>query len=453
MAASATPRNAEAPVVAVATSGGRDSIALLHATARAAAAMGLRAAALHVHHGLQPDADAWVARVRAQCRRWRARGLPVDFHWRQLEGRPSPGESVEAWARRGRYAALAEMARAAGASLVLLAHHRRDQAETFLLQALRGAGPAGLAAMPRLAQRDGLTWARPWLNASDAAIDAYAHRHRLRGVEDPSNADPAFARSRLRRDVMPALRAAFPDAELALANAAQRAHEARECLGEIAAADVAAIRDADGALVVARWQALPPARAALALRAWLHEAIGRGAPQTLVQRLSRELAAAGAARWPAPGGVLERHRGRLRLVPTPAAPAAPAVALQIARAGTVDVPAWGGRLRLRRVVAGGVALARLQRCELRPRTGGERFQCAPGATPRGLKKQFQAAGVAPSARAVPLLWADGELVAVPGLGVDARARAPAGVPQVAVEWIGPAPPAAARASGRRRSPR
>src|SRR5262249_37298193 len=148
---------------------------------------------------------------------WAAEGRPIGFACTRLAGRPAPGESVEAWARSERYAALAEMARAEGASLVLLAHHRRDQAETVGLQALRGAGAAGLAAMPRVVQRGGLSWARPWLAQAPGAIDAYVELHGLGFVVDPSNADPRHARSRLRTSVMPALREAFPDAEVALA--------------------------------------------------------------------------------------------------------------------------------------------------------------------------------------------------------------------------------------------
>lgn len=105
--------------VAVAASGGRDSTALLHATVRQAKALGVAVAALHVHHGLMPGADGWLQQVRRQARRFGAR-----FAFERLQGTPGPGESVEAWARRHRYEALARLARAEGCALVLLAQHR-----------------------------------------------------------------------------------------------------------------------------------------------------------------------------------------------------------------------------------------------------------------------------------------------------------------------------------------
>src|SRR6185369_13650037 len=112
---------------------------------------GIEVVALHVHHGLMPQADAWVQSAVRLCARWQAAGWPLRLRWHRLDSTPAQGDSVEAWARRERYAALAQMAREEGASLVLLAQHRRDQAETVLLQALRGGGPRGLAAMPRSA--------------------------------------------------------------------------------------------------------------------------------------------------------------------------------------------------------------------------------------------------------------------------------------------------------------
>lgn len=305
-AGSATPR-----AVGVAASGGRDSTALLHATARAGQALGVAVHALHVHHGLVDGADAWLAAVRAQARRW-----GCGFRTCRLEGAPARGESVEAWARRERYRALAAMAAEAGCTLVLLGQHRRDQAETVLLQALRGGGPAGLAAMSSRAERGGVVWARPWRDHPREAIEAYLRRHRLRWVEDPSNADARFARNRLRQQVWPALLQAFPDAEAQLAASARRSAEASAALDEWAHQDLQGCVDDTGGLVVAPWCGLSPARRALALRAWLAGQAGlyAGVPDSLVQRLQAELPGArGASRWPASGGFLTLRRGVLRL--------------------------------------------------------------------------------------------------------------------------------------------
>jgi len=293
------------PSVAVAASGGRDSTALLHATAHEARRLGVAVVALHVHHGLMPGADAWLERVRRQAKRLGAR-----FAFERLQGAPAPGDSVEAWARRHRYEALARLARAEGCDLVLLAQHRRDQAETFLIQALRGGGAAGLAAMPRAVQRDGLTWARPWLGCPREAIDAYLRRHRLRHAEDPSNVDRRFARARL-RSLWPALTAAFPDAETTLARAAQRAAADAALVAEVAAADLSALGAQGRALPVAAWGALSPARRMAVLRLWLASVLPMPVPETLVRRLCDELPGRHRARWPAGEGDLVLARGRL----------------------------------------------------------------------------------------------------------------------------------------------
>lgn len=296
---------AEPPRVAVAASGGRDSTALLHCTLSASRLLGVQVFALHVHHGLLPQADDWLAHVRSQARRWGA-----GFDSRRLAGRPAKGESVEAWARRGRYGALADMAVAAGCTLVLLAHHRRDQAETVLLQALRGAGAAGLAAMPRSARRDGLTWARPWLEQPREAVEAYVRRHRLRYVDDPGNEGTDYTRSRLRAQVWPVLAAAFPAAEAGLRHTAERAGDERALLDEVAAADLAAACEGP-ALRRDALCALSPARRRNLLRHWLRTTLPLPAPETLVRRLADELPATLHARWPAPAGELALRRGRL----------------------------------------------------------------------------------------------------------------------------------------------
>jgi len=422
----------DAPRVAVAASGGRDSTALLHCTARAAAALGVQVTALHVHHGLRPEADDWLRQVQTQCRRW---GVP--FMSRRLQSAPARGESVEAWARRERYLALAEMARQAGCGLVLLAHHRRDQAETWLLQALRSAGPAGLAAMPLEAVREGLVWARPWLAQPRTAIEAYVRRHRLRYVDDGSNADARFARNRLRAVVWPALVQAFADAETSLAGAAVRAQEAAALAAEVAAADLPLLRQG-AALCLERWLALGPARRRNALRAWLAQALPAAVPESLVERLCSELPDMRAGRWPAPAAELRLHRGRLavhRPCPPGGAPAESLV-VDLDRVGDWPLPPWRGRFIIAWAREGGVLPAALHRAVVRPRSGGERFRLAPNATARSLKKQFQASGRAAWEREGPLLYtAAGELLFVPGLGIEAGQCALPGQPQLTVAWV------------------
>lgn len=428
------------PAVAVAFSGGRDSLALLHATCRAAAACGVQVVALHVHHGLQPEADDWVRQAHRLCQRWRRSGWPVHLRWARLAGQPAPGDSVEAWARAGRRALLAAMAREEGATLLLLAQHRRDQAETVLLQALRGGGPAGLAAMPRSALRDGLTWARPWLGQPREAIEAYVRRHRLTAVEDPSNADPRWARSRLRLQVWPALTQAFADAEVALSSVAQRAQEAQAALAELALLDLAGLVDSAGGLQVAGWRRLSPARQANALRAWWATQAGRGPSGTLVARLLAEVPGRGTGVWPAGGGLSCRlFGGALRCEPAwppgqDAGADGPACVLDLSAPGRHRLPGWSGVIETLPCAASGVAPDRLRQVSLAARQGGERFLCQPGRMPRSLKLQYQAAGVPAWVRHGPLLWSDGQLLFVPGLGIDARAWVPAGMAQMALHW-------------------
>jgi tRNA(Ile)-lysidine synthase len=441
-----------AAAVAVAYSGGRDSTALLHATLRAAMALGLQVHALHVHHGLSRHADAWLQHCQRRCRAWAARGWPVQLHHERLQLAPARGDSIEALARTERYAALERMARGQGCGLVLLAHHGEDQAETFLLQALRGAGAAGLSAMPAQAVRSGITWCRPWLEQPRSAIEAYVRRHRLTWVEDDSNTDARFARNRLRTQVWPVLRQAFPDAAHALGDAARWAQDAAACLAALAQADLAAVQEPvatgraggepEHALNLTALFELGAPRGRNALRAWLQARLGHAAPAALVQRLWLELPHPGPARWAAgPAGELRRYRGRLRwaaAVPpawAEAMPAAgPGLELQVMQPGPVPVPQWGGTLVVRPVQEGGVALAALRQLQLRPRQGGEQFQCHAGSTPRSLKKQYQALGVPAWERGGPLVYGGGHLLFVPGLGMDARALAGRGEPQVALAW-------------------
>jgi len=418
MAASATPRIAESDVVAVAFSGGLDSTALLHVATRS----GARVLALHVHHGLQPQADDWAAHCEGVAREFGA-----DFACTRLSGAPGRGDSIEAWAREGRHRALHDMAVAAGADLLLLAHHRRDQAETFLLQAMRGAGTAGLAGMPRAQWRDGLCWARPWLEQPRELIQAYAERHGLRWIEDPSNADTRHARNRLRQAIWPA----FPAAEVGLAQSARWAQQAQVLAAEVAAEDLARLAT-PARLDLAALSHLSPARASNALRAWLAQRTI--APASLVERLLAEWRPGKTLSWPAPGGELHAYRDGLHWAQASVESPPPAT-IDLSHPGLHPQPGWHGAW-LVETAGSGVSPARLASLTQRARAGGEQFQRAPKSAPRSLKKACQEAGLAPWRRGGPLLFdGEGRLIAVAGLGMDARAFADQDEPRLALSWL------------------
>lgn len=418
MAASATPRPAESDVVAVAFSGGLDSTALLHAATRS----GAHVLALHVHHGLQPQADDWAAHCEHVAGEFGAA-----FACTRLSGAPARGDSVEAWAREGRHRALHDMAVAAGADLLLLAHHRRDQAETFLLQAMRGAGTAGLAGMPRAQWRDGLCWARPWLEQPRELIQAYAGQHGLHWIEDPSNADARYARNRLRQTLWPA----FPAAEAGLAQAARWAQQAELLAAEVAADDLVTLATPDR-LDLAALANLSPARASNVLRAWL--APHTAAPASLVARLLTEWRPGQTLSWPAPGGVLHAYRDGLHWAEASIEPP-PTSTLDLSRPGLHRQPGWHGAW-LVEPTGSGISPARLASVTQRARAGAEQFQRAPASLPRSLKKACQEAGLPPWRRGGPLLFdAEGRLIAVAGLGMDARAFADQDEPQLALSWL------------------
>ncbi|RZJ12863.1 MAG: tRNA lysidine(34) synthetase TilS [Rubrivivax sp.] len=419
MAASATPRIAENDLVAVAFSGGLDSTALLHVATRS----GARVLAFHVHHGLQPQADDWAA----HCERV-AGESGAAFACTRLSGSPGRGESVEAWARDGRYRALHDMAAEAGADLLLLAHHRQDQAETFLLQAMRGAGTAGLAGMPKLQWRDGVCWARPWLDQPRELIRAYAEHHQLSWIEDPSNADGRYARNRLRQTLWPA----FPAAETGLAQAARWAQQADALAAEVAVEDLTKVASPER-LDLTAWAQLSPARARNALRAWV--APHTVAPASLVERLMTEWRPGATLSWPAPGGTLHVYRDGLYWTNASAEALPPPSVVDLSTPGVHPQSGWGG-VWLVHPASPGIDSRRLTRVHQQGRIGGEQFQHAPQSTPRSLKKACQAAGLPPWRRSGPLLFdSDGRMLAVAALGMDARAFAEEDVPRLAVRWL------------------
>ena len=229
-------------VVLVAVSGGPDSMALLHVLAGLRSGPrsrhGFTLAAHGVDHGLRAAAAAELD-VAADF----ARALDVPFTRSALH--VPPGSNLQARARAARYDALEAAMRSTGAARIATAHHATDRAETVLLRLLRGAGPAGLAVLPpRAGDR-----IRPFIRAESAAIRAHVDRHRIPFADDPSNADPRFARTRVRHEVLPLLRALSPaiDAHLcALADQLLAYHATSPCETDADAPDPTAPGAADG---------------------------------------------------------------------------------------------------------------------------------------------------------------------------------------------------------------
>ena len=397
----------------VALSGGRDSVVLLHALSRMATDdLPLTLTALHVHHGISPNADAWADFCRRFCEQ-----LNVPLEIVRVDVPRDSGEGLEAAARRQRHAVFAKV----DADALALAHHRDDQSETVLLNLLRGAGIAGAAGMLAVRpQASGPALIRPLLDTPRSLIEAYAEACGLAWIDDESNDDTHFRRNFLRRDILPRLDEKFPGARQSLARAAAHFAEGAGLLDELAALDFAALATPDGRLGLAGVNALTPARARNLLRyAWV--AAGFRAPETrwideALKQLA-ETAASSETCLATPDGELHVYRGEVHIVPH--RPPVPHEPLPWRGEETLD---WaGGKVRFEPQSGGGFRRSLLDEggLFLQPRLGGERLQPYPKCPRRNLRNLLQEAGIPPWERErLPYLWQAGKLVWVGGLGVD-----------------------------------
>ena len=217
------------PAVVIAVSGGPDSVALMWLLARwrNALARGPRLVAVTVDHGLRPEAAAEAREVKRLAKTLALAHRTV--HWTG----DKPKNGLPAAARKARYSLLAESARAVGATCILTAHTRDDQAETLLMRLLRGSGIAGLSAMARSTERDGLALARPLLDVAKSQLTATLKRAKIDFADDPTNRDMAFTRPRLRA-LLPKLAAEGGDTRMLarLAGRLARANAALELFAD-----------------------------------------------------------------------------------------------------------------------------------------------------------------------------------------------------------------------------
>ncbi|USX12454.1 tRNA lysidine(34) synthetase TilS [Oxalobacteraceae bacterium OTU3CAMAD1] len=435
--------------IAIALSGGLDSSALLHLAHAYAQAHGVVLVAFHIHHGLSPNADAWQTHCEQACA-----VLGVTFEARRVELVRKEKTGTEEAARKSRYAALGALCREHGVQLLFTAHHQDDQAETVLLQLLRGSGTAGLSGMdaanaaPDLLANPDLVMVRPLLPASRKQLAAYVAEHGISHINDESNDDPRFARNALRHKVMPALADAFPGFQERFARSAQHAQSAQRLLTELAQQDLAMCLDGD-CIVIAKLRTLSTDRSYNLLRYWFGTRdLRMPSAAWLSEMLTQLLEARDGAQLLVthPDCHVRRHRDRLHLTPKLADlegtredefDQTPGTSFVWTGESAMAFPAYGGVLHFD-VADAGAGLdpewLRGQKLVIEFRRGGERLKPAHNRPTRGLKYHYQALGIPAWERGrLPLVRADKQMLFAAGIGMDCN-QLTEGAERIALRW-------------------
>ncbi len=397
----------------IAFSGGLDSMVLLHSMASLRADLpGVALQAVHIDHGLHPESPDWSCWCVAQ-----AEAVAVPCEVVAVEVAREKGASLEAQARDARYAAFATHVKPG--DCLLTAHHADDQAETLLLQLLRGAGVHGLAAMPFTAPFAGGVLARPLLDFTRAQLAGYAVDHGLQWLDDPANENTGFDRNYLRHNVMPVLRDRWPAVAATVGRSAGHCANAARLLDEVAARDMLHVADENGALCIDRLRDLPGERQCHLLRHWLRTLQLPVPRQTRTEQIIIQMLGADVDRYPLvawPGAEVRRYRDRLYAMP----PLTPHDARRQLRWDIVvplELPWLAQRVVAVADVGNGLSV---RLCEAAPvtirfRQGGEMCRPSGSRHHKALKKLFQEYGLPAWERdRVPLIYLDEQLAAVGG---------------------------------------
>lgn len=413
--------------VAVALSGGLDSSLLLELAARFCRERGRKLHAFHIHHGLSPNADEWLAHCERQ-----AASLGAQFDAIRISVEETARHGVEHAARTARYEALGQLCRRHRVRLLLTAHHQNDQAETVLLQLFRGTGLRGLGGMAEAHDAhallgDGLCLGRPLLECSRAELEGAATALHVPHIVDESNADTRYRRNAIRHEIAPGIERSFPAFAATLARSSLHWQAAQRLLDDLAEIDSAHCAEGD-ALRLDRMAQLSTDRIDNLLRHWI---IGQGAVQppsaAQLAQLREQLLHAGAGAHPSLelcGLRLQRH-GALLVAMPPVSGALPPQEIVIQWRGEreIDVPEWHGALLFEPGAGKGLCPLRLQAwpMRLRPRGGGERLKPDLQRPSRTLKNLYQESALPAQQRPwLPLAYVSDALVFAAGLGMDAR---------------------------------
>jgi tRNA(Ile)-lysidine synthase len=419
-------RTGAPPQLAIALSGGLDSVVLLDSICRLHQAHTTksdkpRIFAFHIHHGLQKAADEWLLFCEALAKKYK---IGFDFRLLHIDTKLTPG-NIEARARAARYEALTELCVYHGIEDLLLAHHQNDQAETVLLQLMRGAGVAGLSGMPEsrmLAssqeRASSITLWRPLLHLRRQELESYAREHKLKWIEDPSNRNSKYRRNAVRKSILPKLESIQPGATVNLARSAEVLAQAQQLLDRLAQQDGKKMLKLKNNTVSVQplldLHASDSAAANNVLRYWLKVA---GLTMPSHERLQgwwldlQQARSDAKLEWFHDEHSIRLWRGQLQI----SASVNPEESVQ-GEWTFVSVSA--------RSLQGGLPAAWLTKAkktgaiEFRQRSGAERLQVVASGPRKTLKNLYQENAVPPWKRQAPLLYIDGELVAVAGVGVS-----------------------------------
>ena len=410
----------------IAFSGGLDSTALLHALAEIRQQHGKSLCAVHVDHRLHPDSGNWAR----HCRRIAER-FGVEYECERVEVDLESGLGPEAAAREARYAALAR--HVDSTDWLLSAHHRDDQAETLLINLLRGSGPAGVAGIPAVRRFVDAWLVRPLLYISHDALRRYASANELDWLDDPSNEESQFDRNYLRNEVMPVIEGRWPDAALRLAKSAALSRESAELLAELADTDLERIATDIGRLDVRTLSELSPERQRNALRRAVDRAGLPPVPSSQMHSIVEQLVPARDDAMPLVewrGGQARRFQNRLYLLAD-----LPGVDFSGQSLGreSVSLGSGLGSLVLEQTTGDGLSETCIRAgLTLRQRQGGEEIKPLGHKHTRRLKKLLQEEGIVPWMRdRLPLVYSGERLVAVADLWLDADAVVRGGA---AIRW-------------------
>jgi len=417
----------------IAYSGGLDSQVLLHCCASQVAFRN-KITAIHVHHGLQPEAERWVKHCAGQSRQ-----LDIAFQCLRVDAKAVNGQSPEEAARDARYRALRSLIRAG--DVLLTAQHREDQLETVLLQLFRGAGLAGLAGIPKQMRFGKGYLLRPLLPVAKWQIQEYARQHRLQWIEDPSNQEDDFDRNYLRNRVIPLLKQRWPALDKTVTRSGKHCAEAHHYLAQVGDNLLRSVYDPEqGTLYIKRLQEKSRFEQRQIIRAWFLELGLRMPSSQKVEQIRIGVVLARQDSCPqlqGKGFIIRRYRDRLYCLLNEMA---------IDRDYRMNWTRWQHELALpgngcllalpTRQAGLSKACWESSRASVGYRQGGESIRL-PGRSGRhGLKKLFQEKAIPPWIRnRIPLLYFDEQLVAVGDLWISAEFFRPEGSDNLRLQWL------------------